>query len=190
MYLYRVFFLTTLVIYKAYFRGHHIREYKENICKRWPMLYSLWKKLLYLYALGFCNQVLLDLHCWWSEEICSQQSSSSWCVSHVLGAVHHWLITYLDPCKKVGVHILKSSEILKWYKVSAVSSSTGIIEIRDKSFVLNLKFLFTIVDCFWGRFPPKFFTVKLVCFIGFIGFPRSSYFVLFTFPLCVILTWY
>ena len=34
MYLCRVSFLTTLDIYKAYFRGRHIREYKENICKR------------------------------------------------------------------------------------------------------------------------------------------------------------
>ena len=37
----RVSFLTTLDIYKAYFRGCHIREYKENICKRWPMPYFL-----------------------------------------------------------------------------------------------------------------------------------------------------
>ena len=80
-------FLTTLDIYKAYFRGRHIREYKENICKRWLMPYSLWKKLLHLCTLGFCNQVLHDLHCWWSEELCSQQSSSSWWVSHVLGSV-------------------------------------------------------------------------------------------------------
>ena len=55
------FFLTTLDIYKAYFRGCHIREYKENICKRWLMPYSLWKKLLCLCALGFCNQVTLKL---------------------------------------------------------------------------------------------------------------------------------
>ena len=57
-----------------------------------------------------------------------------------------------------------------------MSSSTGIVESREKGFVLDLKFLFTIVDCFSGRFPPRFFTVKLV---GFIGFPRSSYLVLF-----------
>ena len=113
MYLCRVSFLTILNIYKTYFRGLHIREYKENICERWPMPYSLWKKLLCLCALGFCNQVLLDLHCWWSEELCSQQSSSSWCVSHVLGAMHHWLVTYWDMCKKGGVHILKSLEVLK-----------------------------------------------------------------------------
>ena len=87
MYLCRVSFLTTLDIYKAYFRGRHIREYKENICKRWLMPYSLWKKLPRLCALGFCNQVLLDLHRWWSEEHCSQQSSSSWWVSHVLRSV-------------------------------------------------------------------------------------------------------
>ena len=63
MYLCRASFLTTLDLYKAYFRGRHIREYKENICKRWPMPYSFKKKLLHLCALGFCNQVLLDLHC-------------------------------------------------------------------------------------------------------------------------------
>ena len=81
---------------------------------------------------------------------------------------------------KGGVHILKSLEVLKWQKVSVVSSSTGIVESKDKGFVLDLKLLFTIVDYFLGRFPPKFFTVKLVCFIGF---PGSSYLVLFIFLL-------
>ena len=75
---------------------------------------------------------------------------------------------------------MKSSEVLKRLKVPAVSSSTGIVESRDIGFVLDLKLLFTIVNCFSGRFPPRFFTVKLVCFIGF---PRSSYVVLFIFPL-------
>ena len=61
-----------------------------------------------------------------------------------------------------------------------MSSSTRIVESRDKGFILDLKLLFTIVNYFSGRFPPKFFTVKLV---GFIGFPESSYLVLFIFPL-------
>ena len=61
-----------------------------------------------------------------------------------------------------------------------MSSSIGIVESRDKGFVLDLKLLFTIVDCFSGMFPPRFFTVKLV---GFIGFPGSPYLVLFIFPL-------
>ena len=56
----------------------------------------------------------------------------------------------------------------------------GIVESRDKGFVLDLKLLFSIVDCFSGKFPPRFFTVKLVGFIGFLGL---SYLVLFIFPL-------
>ena len=66
-----------------------------------------------------------------------------------------------------------------------MSSSTGIVESRDKGFVLHLKLLFSIVDCFSGRFPPRFFIVKLVCFIGF---PGSSFLVLCIFSLCMILT--
>ena len=61
-----------------------------------------------------------------------------------------------------------------------MSSSTRIVESKDKSFVLDLKLLFTIVNCFLGRFPPRFFTVKLV---SFIGFPGLSYLVLVIFPL-------
>ena len=61
-----------------------------------------------------------------------------------------------------------------------MSSSMGIIESRDKGFVLDLKLLFTIVNCFSRRFSPRFFTMKLVCFIGF---PGLSYLVLFIFSL-------
>ena len=56
----------------------------------------------------------------------------------------------------------------------------GIVKSKDKGFVLDLKLLFTIVNCFSGKFPPRFFTVKLVCFISF---PGSSYLVLFIFLL-------
>ena len=58
-------------------------------------------------------------------------------------------------------------DIYSQQKVSAMSSSIGIVKSRDKGFVLDLILLFTIVDCFLGRFPPRFFTVKLVYFIGF-----------------------
>ena len=61
-----------------------------------------------------------------------------------------------------------------------MSSSARIVESKDKGFVLDLKLLFTIVNYFSRRFLPRFFTVKLV---GFIGFHGSSYFVLFIFPL-------
>ena len=78
------------------------------------------------------------------------------------------LVTYWDLCnKKDGVHILKSSKVLKRQKVSDVSSSMGIVESRDKGFVLDLKLLFTIVDCFSGRFPPRFFYCETSLFHRF-----------------------
>ena len=87
------------------------------------------------------------------------------------------LVTYWDSCKGVshalrsciicGIHILESSEVLKWQKVSTISSSTGIVECRDKVFVLDLKLLFTIVNCFLGRFPPKFFYCETSLFHWF-----------------------
>ena len=69
--------------------------------------------------------------------------------------------------QKGGVHILKSSEVLKRWNFSAVSSSTGIVESRDKGFVLDLKILFTIVDCFSGRFSPKCFYCETSLFYWF-----------------------
>ena len=45
-----------------------------------------------------------------------------------------------------------------------MSSSTGIVESRDKGFVLDLKLLFTIVDCFSGRFPSRFFDCETFLF--------------------------
>ena len=60
-----------------------------------------------------------------------------------------------------------------------MGSSTGIVESRDKSFVRSETSLY-YSGLFFERFPPIFFTVKLICFIGF---PGSSYLVLFIFPL-------
>ena len=97
MYLCRVSFFTTLNIYKAYFKCRHIRECKENTCKRWPsVLFSLKKSYCVFCALGFCNLVFLDLHCWWSKEFCNQQSSSSWCVSYVLGSMQKGWCSYIE----------------------------------------------------------------------------------------------
>ena len=63
---------------------------------------------------------------------------------------------------------------------------TGIVKSRDKGFVLDLKLFFYYSELFFGKVSPsKFFTVELVCFIIF---PGSSYLVLFTIPLCMILT--
>ena len=57
VYLYRVYFLTILEIYKDYFKGRHA-------CRKWQSsLFSL-KKLLHLYAKGFVTKEFPDLHCW------------------------------------------------------------------------------------------------------------------------------
>ena len=117
---------------------------------------------------NFAANIFLKLVCQ------SRTRSRASLVSHVLRSV-----------QKGGVHILKTLEVLKRQKVSIVSSFMEIVESRDKGFVLYLKLLFIIVDCFSGRFPPRFFTVKLVCFIDFLG---SSYLVLFTFSLHSLLT--
>ena len=80
-YLYKVYFLTTLDIYKNYLKGH-------RVCRKWPSsLFSL-KKLLHLYAKGFVTKKLPDFYCWWTDELCSQQSLQVAGVSHVLGSVH------------------------------------------------------------------------------------------------------
>ena len=77
------------------------------------------------------------------------------------GAVHHWLVTYWDLCKKGGIHILKNSEVLKRWKIFAVSLSMKIVESRDKGFALDLKLLFIIVDYFSGRISPKVFYCEI-----------------------------
>ena len=84
-YFIRVSFLTTLVIYKAYFRSRYTRIQR-------PRIHILYVKSLYLYVIGFCNQVLPNLHCLWSEEFCSQQQSFKLLE----------LVTYWDPCKGVS----------------------------------------------------------------------------------------
>ena len=62
-----------------------------------------------------------------------------------------------------------------------------IVESRDKILILDLKLPFIIVDYFSRRLPPKFFTMKL---IRLIGFPGSSYLIIFIILLYMILTWY
>ena len=83
--------------------------------------------------------------------------------------MHHWWRSYTRK--------FRGSEAVEGFCCKFIY---GIVESRDKSFVLDLKLLFTIVDCFLGRFSSRFFTVKLVCFIGF---PGSSYLFLFIFLL-------
>ena len=106
VYLCRVSSLTTLDIYKDYFKG------RQKWCKviqlnaNWLCMqivtgdkiclissYSLWK-LLRFCAKGFVTKELLDFHCLMNWRTLQPTSSSSWCVSHVRRSMHHWLVTY------------------------------------------------------------------------------------------------
>ena len=78
-------------------------------------IYFLCEKLLHLYAIGFCNKVLPNLHYWWSEELYSYQ--------HFFKLLE--LVTYCDLCKvlvtnwrfvqqkKEGYYKIKSNWVLK-----------------------------------------------------------------------------
>ena len=107
MYLFTVSFLTTLT-YIRLFKSHHTQIQRPRA------LFSLWE-LLCLYAIRFCYQVLPNLYCWWSEELCNQQ--------HLFKLVE--LVMYWDPCKglvanwkfvhqeKEGYYKIKSNWVLE-----------------------------------------------------------------------------
>ena len=128
VYLCKVFFLTTSDIYKDYFKGRHKwRNLMQSDCTciLWPETicpsssYSL-QKLLHLCTKGFVTNELLDLYCWMNWRTLQSTSSSSWCVSHVLGSVHHWLVTYWEPCIKRRDCCYITSSIGYWGKGSTV----------------------------------------------------------------------
>ena len=53
--------------------------------------YFFCEKLLRLYAIEFCNQLLPNFHCWWSGKFCSQQ--------HLFKLLE--LVMYWNPCKRL-----------------------------------------------------------------------------------------
>ena len=81
--------------------------------------YSL-QKLLHLCTKGFVTKELFDLHCWMNRRTLQPISSSSWCVSHILGSVYHWLVTYWEPCIERRDCCYITSPIGYWGKGSTV----------------------------------------------------------------------
>ena len=74
--------------------------------------YDLLVQLLYPHAKREDNKVAHSLTRYVITSLECVVWISSWCVSHVLGAVHLWLVV-LESVQKGSVHILKSSEVLK-----------------------------------------------------------------------------
>ena len=65
------------------------------------------------------------------------------------------------------------------------SSELSLVTVLDllQIGILDCKSQFDIVNCSLGIVPPRFFSLKLICFISF---PRSSHLMLFSFSLCMI----
>ena len=97
--------------------------------------YSL-QKLLCLCIKGFVAKELLDLHHWMNCRTLQLTSSSSWCVSHILGSVHHWLVTYQEPCIEMRDYCYITSPIGYWRKSSTVS------------WYQVLRFILLVITCF------------------------------------------
>ena len=81
--------------------------------------YSL-QKLLHLCTKGFVTKELLDLHFWMNWRTLHPTSSSSWCVSHVLESMHHWLVTYWDSCFERRDYRYITSPIWFWSNDSTI----------------------------------------------------------------------
>ena len=90
-------FLTILNIYKDYFKGRQrLRkcEAKFCLCKLWPetefalVHLSLEEVVVFVHLRVLWPRSFMIFIMWWTKELCSQHSFSSWWLSHVLGSTH------------------------------------------------------------------------------------------------------
>ena len=127
-YVFKFSFFTTLDIYKDYFKGRlrcckWMQRFYSSIL--WPETYVLFifllKKLLRLYAIGFCDQgASWSSSCGWTKELCSQHSSPVGVLVTYWDLCIDWLVTYLEPCiKRRDCHYI-TSPIVYWGKGSTV----------------------------------------------------------------------
>ena len=128
VYLCRVSFLTTLNIYKDYFKGRQ-RWWKGccNCCcthivtKECVLVHLSLEEAAHLYVIGFCDQGA----CWssssgWTEELCNQHLSQFCVLVTYLDPCIDWLVTYWKPCIEMrDCHYIKSP-IVYWDKGSTV----------------------------------------------------------------------
>ena len=128
-YMFELFFLTTLDIYKDYFKG---RQRWHKLHKCWAKFCSskLWSETKFTLIHLSCEEAAMFVHrkvlwtsnfiifiVWWTEELYSQQPSlvgdrsrvlgSAQLVSHILGAVH-WkreIVTTKQVQLGIGVRV-------------------------------------------------------------------------------------
>ena len=104
------------------------------------------------------------------------------------------LVMYLDPCissqSRTGIYAKGWHSYIEEFKVSKAVEGfyyKFIYEncrVQEQRFCTRSETSLYYSELLFRKVSPRFFTMKLVCFIGF---PRSSYLVLFIFLLCMIL---
>ena len=129
-YLYRVSFLTTLDIYKPYFKS-------RRACRKClSSLFSLKSYCVFtprvLQPRSFLIFIVDEL-----KELYSQQPLQVAGVSHILGSIHHWLVMYWDSCIERKDCHYNTSPIGYWGKGSNVGWYFGISQ-RGQTRVRNI----------------------------------------------------
>ena len=99
----------------------------------------------------------------------SHTGSCASLVSHVLGSVKKRLHSYIEE--------FRGSEVVKGFCCKFIYENC---RVQGQRFCTRSETSLYYSGLFFGNISPQVFTMKLVCFIGF---PESSYLVLFIFPL-------
>ena len=180
MYLCRASFLTTLDLYKAYLRGRHIRENTRRTYTKGDRCLILSERSYCVFApQGFVikcflifivDEVKNFVANNFFQLVCqSRTRSRASLVSHVLRFMQKWWDSYIEE--------FRGSKVVKGFCYKFIY---GDCRVQGQRFCTRSETSLNYNELLFGKVSPRFFTVKLVCFIGF---PGLSYPVLFTFPL-------
>ena len=99
----------------------------------------------------------------------SRTESRASLVSHILGFMQKGWCSYIK--------VFRDSEAVEGFCCEFIY---GDCKVQRQMFSIRSETSLYYSELFFRNVPPRFFTVKLVCFIGF---PGSLYLVLFIFPL-------
>ena len=126
MYLCKVSFLTTLDIYKDYFKGLHKAMHKIIHADSGLVHYSLCRSYCIftpgaLWPRSFLIFIVDELKNFATNNLLQVDG-----VSHVQECMHHWLVTYWDSCIEPRDYRYNTSPIGYWVKGSNISWYFGI----------------------------------------------------------------
>ena len=128
MYMFELSFLTTLNIYKDYFKGRqrlHKCKAKLCLCKLWlkiefALVYlSLEETTVFVHLRVLWPSNFMIFIVWWTEELCSQHPFQ---VGDQVACWDpcNWLVTYWEPCIERRNCHYRTSPIGYWGKGSTI----------------------------------------------------------------------